>query len=129
MVLLSQVVTRLGSLAEVTPQTMENLFAADLAHLQDMYERINDRGMNTVEAVWSDCGESFAVEVGVGSDTERSREMSTTTDGSRNDRASVTTDVRKTQAERWMVTQEILAPRQRGFARRRSRRTTGRVRE
>jgi hypothetical protein len=63
-ILLSRVVTRLGGLPDVTPQTVENLFVADLAHLQDMYERVNDRGMDAVDATCPDCGESFAVEVG-----------------------------------------------------------------
>ena len=40
-ILLSRVVTRLGSLAQVTPQVIEGLFAADLAYLQDRYNAIN----------------------------------------------------------------------------------------
>ena len=68
-ILLSRVVTRLGSLPDVTPQTVENLFVADLAYLQDMYERVNDTGMDAVDATCPDCGESFAVEVGGASAT------------------------------------------------------------
>ncbi|WP_274919557.1 hypothetical protein [Streptomyces sp. WZ-12] len=41
-VLLSLVVTQLGSLPEVNPNIMESLFAVDLAYLQDLYEQIND---------------------------------------------------------------------------------------
>jgi hypothetical protein len=41
LILLSRVVTRLGTLERVTPKTMESLFAADLAHLQDFYNAIN----------------------------------------------------------------------------------------
>lgn len=40
-ILLSRVVTRLGTLETITPKTMENLFAADLAHLQELYNAIN----------------------------------------------------------------------------------------
>src|SRR5688572_3885231 len=40
-IVLSRVVTRLGSLAQVTPREIENLFAADLAFLQDLYGIIN----------------------------------------------------------------------------------------
>jgi hypothetical protein len=40
-VLLSRVVTGLGSLRMITTQTIENLFVADLAYLQDLYNRIN----------------------------------------------------------------------------------------
>src|SRR3954463_12475191 len=40
-IVLSRVVTRLGTLAQVTPREIENLFAADLAFLQDLYGIIN----------------------------------------------------------------------------------------
>lgn len=40
-VLLSLVITRLGDLREVHPGIVEQLFAADVAYLQDFYERIN----------------------------------------------------------------------------------------
>jgi hypothetical protein len=41
-ILLSRVITRLEGIEPVTPKTVESLFAADLAHLQDLYNRIND---------------------------------------------------------------------------------------
>ena len=41
-ILLSRVITRLDGVEPVTPRTVESLFAADLAHLQDLYNRIND---------------------------------------------------------------------------------------
>lgn len=40
-IVLSRVVTRLGSLSQVTPREVEGLFAADLAYLQDVYGAIN----------------------------------------------------------------------------------------
>jgi hypothetical protein len=40
-IVLSRVITRLGTLAQVTPREIENLFAADLAFLQDLYGIIN----------------------------------------------------------------------------------------
>lgn len=40
-ILLSRVVTRLGSLQSINPSVIEGLFVADLAFLQDMYNRIN----------------------------------------------------------------------------------------
>src|SRR3954463_9771267 len=40
-IVLSRVVSRLGSLSQVTPREIENLFAADLAFLQDLYGIIN----------------------------------------------------------------------------------------
>ena len=42
-ILLSRVVTRLGSVDPITPKTIEGLFAADLAYLQDLYNEINAR--------------------------------------------------------------------------------------
>ncbi|MFN2607246.1 MAG: hypothetical protein ABR511_05035 [Acidimicrobiales bacterium] len=38
---LSRVVTELGTLDQVTPRTIEGLFAADLAYLQDFYGVVN----------------------------------------------------------------------------------------
>jgi hypothetical protein len=40
-IVLSRVITRLGTLSQVTPREIENLFAADLAFLQDLYGIIN----------------------------------------------------------------------------------------
>lgn len=40
-ILLARVVTRLGTLPQVTPQVIEGLFAADLAYLQKRYNAIN----------------------------------------------------------------------------------------
>jgi hypothetical protein len=42
--LMARVVTRLGTLAEVNTNTIENLFAGDLAYLQDLYRQINGNG-------------------------------------------------------------------------------------
>lgn len=62
-ILLSRVITDLGTLDEVTPHVVENLFVSDLAYLQDMYERINEREADTVDATCPECGESFEVQV------------------------------------------------------------------
>ena len=40
-ILLSRVITRLGSLPTINPKIVEGLFATDLAYLQDLYNRIN----------------------------------------------------------------------------------------
>jgi len=40
-VVLSRVVTQLGTITNVTPREVEGLFAADLAYLQDLYGIIN----------------------------------------------------------------------------------------
>jgi len=41
-ILLSRVITRLGSLSDVNPQTIEGLFLPDLAYLQELYQRVNN---------------------------------------------------------------------------------------
>jgi hypothetical protein len=40
-IVLSRVVTQLGTVSQVTPKEIEGLFAADLAYLQDLYGIIN----------------------------------------------------------------------------------------
>jgi hypothetical protein len=40
-ILLSRVVTRLGSVPALNPKVIEGLFATDLAFLQDLYNRVN----------------------------------------------------------------------------------------
>lgn len=63
-ILLSRVVTALGGVEEVTPNTIENLYVADLAYLQSLYERINSRGVDAVDATCPECGETFEVHLG-----------------------------------------------------------------
>jgi len=40
-ILLSRVITRLGSLAHINPSVIESLYVADLAHLNSLYYEIN----------------------------------------------------------------------------------------
>lgn len=40
-IVLSRVVTQLGTLGELSPPVVEGLFVEDLAHLQQLYRRIN----------------------------------------------------------------------------------------
>src|SRR5947209_20477483 len=47
-ILLSRVITRLGSVGHINPKVIEGLYAADLAHLQEFYNRINRNGKATV---------------------------------------------------------------------------------
>lgn len=42
--LLARTVTRLGRFDRVDPELVEGLFASDLAHLQELYRRINQAG-------------------------------------------------------------------------------------
>jgi hypothetical protein len=43
-ILLSRVVTRIGTLSMITVDTIENLFSTDLAFLQEFYRKINEEG-------------------------------------------------------------------------------------
>ena len=62
-ILLSRVVTRLGSIGQVTPSTIEGLFASDLAFLQDLYRRVNSEGSTHVAITCPSCKHEFAVDV------------------------------------------------------------------
>ncbi len=48
-ILLSRVITRLGEVPDVNPGVVENLFASDLAYLQDFYNAINTEGHPPLE--------------------------------------------------------------------------------
>jgi hypothetical protein len=61
--LLARVVTRLGDLPAVTPRVIEGLFAADLAFLQDLYQRLNSTDSIVVGAVCPHCNGQFQLEV------------------------------------------------------------------
>jgi hypothetical protein len=60
-ILLSRVVTRLDGIEPITPRTIESLFSADLAFLQELYNRINDiEDVSSREnAVCPACGEEL----------------------------------------------------------------------
>lgn len=61
--LLSRTVVRLGSLPEVDTYVVENLFASDLAFLQDLYRRINGEGHTEAAITCPACKHEFAVDV------------------------------------------------------------------
>jgi hypothetical protein len=62
-ILLARVVTRLGAVAQVNPKVIEGLYAADLAYLQEFYNRINHSGQANVEAACPKCSHAFEVEL------------------------------------------------------------------
>jgi hypothetical protein len=62
-ILLSRVITRLGTLDHINPKLVETLYAADLAYLQDLYGRINGNGHNRVRAQCPYCEKPFEVEL------------------------------------------------------------------
>lgn len=60
-VVLAKVITYLEGVEMVTPTTIERMFTADLAFLQDMYQKINDIEVPKMTVVCPDCGKSFEV--------------------------------------------------------------------
>jgi hypothetical protein len=65
-VLLARVIMRIGTVTDVHAGTVENLFAADLAFLQDLYRRVNSEGHTRAAVVCPACQEHFDVEVAGG---------------------------------------------------------------
>ena len=65
-VLLARVITRIGDITDVHAGVIENLFASDLAFLQDMYRRINSEGHTRAGVACPECGHSFVVDVAGG---------------------------------------------------------------
>lgn len=61
--LLERTVTTLGDLPAVDTFVVENLFASDMAFLQDLYRRINADGHTEVAVSCPHCGNDFAVDV------------------------------------------------------------------
>ena len=60
-VVLSRVITELEGVEGITATLIEKLFTADLAYLQDMYQKINDIEPPMMTAVCPDCGKQFQV--------------------------------------------------------------------
>lgn len=63
LILLSRVITRLGSVAQVNPKVIEGLYAADLAYLQEFYNRVNRNGKASLETVCPKCAHEYSVEL------------------------------------------------------------------
>ena len=62
-ILLSRVITQLGSLKLINPKVIEGLYAADLAYLQEFYNQVNRSGKAQVDAACPKCAHAFAVEL------------------------------------------------------------------
>lgn len=61
--LLSRVITRLGGLADVHPGIIENMFASDLAFLQDLYRRVNQEGTTRAAVSCPACKHEFELDL------------------------------------------------------------------
>ena len=62
-ILLSRVITKLGGLTQINPKTIENLYASDLAFLQDLYNEINHLEPRRLPATCPQCQHAFEAEV------------------------------------------------------------------
>ncbi len=69
-VLLSRVVTALGSLPQVTTQTIEGLFASDFAYLEDLYRRINASEPVFLSVICPVCNSQFQLQAAPLDETE-----------------------------------------------------------
>jgi hypothetical protein len=61
-ILLSRVITELGGVSQINPKIIENLYATDLAYLQDLYNQINQLGNNHHRVVCPECQHEFSME-------------------------------------------------------------------
>lgn len=57
--ILSKVITALGTLEEITPQVIERLFLSDMEFLQNMYETINKAENPQIQVTCPHCGQTF----------------------------------------------------------------------
>ncbi|MFI3174348.1 MAG: phage tail assembly protein [Bacillota bacterium] len=60
-ILLARVVVTLGSLPAIDTRAIENLFTADLAFLQDLYQKINDIEPPKIKSICPHCNEEVEV--------------------------------------------------------------------
>ena len=60
-IVLSRVVVRLGDVEHINTGTIENLFAADLEYLQDLYNTINQVAVDAVDIACPRCAQRVEV--------------------------------------------------------------------
>ena len=65
-VLLGRVITRLGTVGVVNAQVVENMFASDVAFLQDFYRRINAEGHTRAAVTCPGCAQRFTIDLAGG---------------------------------------------------------------
>ena len=62
-ILLSRVITRLGTVPHINPKVIEDLYAGDLAYLQEFYNEVNRSGAARVPAACPKCEHEFELEL------------------------------------------------------------------
>ena len=65
-VLLGRVITRLGTVGVMNAQVVENMFASDVAFLQDFYRRINAEGHTRAAVTCPSCSHRFTIDLAGG---------------------------------------------------------------
>jgi hypothetical protein len=65
-VLLGRVITRLGTVPMMNAQVVENMFASDVAFLQDFYRRINAEGHTRAAVTCPECSQRFTIDLAGG---------------------------------------------------------------
>jgi hypothetical protein len=63
LVMLSQVIVRLGNLTTASPTTLENLVLRDMAYLREFFNRINQQGNAKIPVHCPHCQGEFSVEL------------------------------------------------------------------
>jgi hypothetical protein len=61
-ILLSRVITKLGTIEHIHPKLVENLMSIDLMFLQDLYRRINETGHGRLAVQCPHCQGEFEVD-------------------------------------------------------------------
>ncbi|GGN58804.1 hypothetical protein GCM10010112_12890 [Actinoplanes lobatus] len=62
-IILSRVITNLGTVPHINPKLIEGLYAADLAYLQEFYNRFNRHGSAALQAACPQCDHQFSLAV------------------------------------------------------------------
>ncbi len=65
-VLLAQVITRLGTITDIHPGVVERMYATDIAFLQEFYRRVNSEGHTRAGVRCPTCETEFEVELAGG---------------------------------------------------------------
>ncbi|NMG10527.1 phage tail assembly protein [Brasilonema sp. UFV-L1] len=63
LVMLSRVITRLGSLNQVNSDLLEELILPDIAYLRELYNRINQQGNALIPTQCPHCNTEFSVKL------------------------------------------------------------------
>lgn len=62
-ILLARVITSLGTLQDINPGVIEEMFTQDFNYLQGLYNRINESGQDAIHTSCPKCGHDYDVEV------------------------------------------------------------------